>query len=382
MHDYLELERVKTQFIIHIGRHKTGTSAIQQMLWNNLDQLEEHGFHLCRTGTGTTTARRQHAMLHRQLIEMGQAFRKKQEQHAGLSGRLIEMGQAFREKITGKKPATWEKLSSEASKQCYRALLYETEGLDETCLLTSEGFQNASPELMALLYPPENTTIVLYLREQLSYLLSAYAQSVQGLHQTTEPLSEYADFFDLSYLKRVDDWVRIYGRDRLVLRIYERERFPGGDVRLDFLQALQITDHEGFDFSKADANPSISGTLLEFKRVVNKVSPLPPGDLLGLMYPLTRQLALEHASFRGGISVDDDFSERIRARYRSSNTEMFEKYFPGMGGFREKSFVSKGKPAGYLDPAELPIIWDFLREREPTFVKEHYDLVMHELDQA
>jgi hypothetical protein len=322
------------------------------MLWDNAGLLKKHGYYLPRLGLEGL----QHARFSRHLIEMKRAMKGRRE----LRG------------------SNWEELSSPASILRRRALEAETLHA-ETCLMSSEGFQNADPYLMAQLYPPDKTRIVIYFREQLSYLLSSYAQSVQGIRQTIETLDEYFEMFNFGYLDQVKKWVKVYGKDSVVMRVYERERFPGRDVRLDFLDILGITDHEELLLAASDPNPSISGTLLEFKRVLNKVSVLPASELIRIMYPITFQLALSYPQFRGGICVDEVFSERVRDKYRHMNTVMFNEFFSGIRSFKERSFTSAGLPVGYVDAKDLDIIWTYIKQHAPALYELSYDDVMQQI---
>jgi len=322
------------------------------MLWDNVALLERHGYYLPRLGLES----RQHGRFSRHVIEMKRALHGR--------GSLSE--------------PDWEALSTPAAIRRYRALEAET-CLAETCLMSSEGFQNAEPHLMAQLYPPDKTRIIIYLREQLSYMLSAYAQSVQVFRQTTETLEEYSAILQLRYLERIKQWVEIYGKDNVILRVYERDRFPERDVRLDFLELLGISNRAEFVLAESDPNPSISGTLLEFKRVLNKVSVLPAAELIKIMYPITFQLAVSYPQFRGGIRVDEGFSEAVRNRYRDSNILLFKNLFPGIRCFKEQSFTTRGLPAGYVDADDMDIIWQCVRQHAPEIYEQSYADVMREI---
>ncbi len=324
------------------------------MLWRNRDLLMKSGYFMPMSGVRGV-------------------------QHAALSDQLIGMRQKRRFLLLAK-PGNWQSLCGDEAIVAYQDLLEEVNVNNGVAVLSSEGFQNADPNLMAMLYAPEKTKIVIYLREQLSYMLSAYAQSVHGFRKTTESLKEYAEIFDCDYYAQICKWVKVYGKDRVILRLYERERFPEGDVRKDFLKILGIDDYQGYLFEKNDPNPSIGGTLLEFKRVLNGVVDLSGAELVKKLAPITKELALKHKSFREAIRVGEEISELIRDRYRDSNGKLFREYIRGQKGFVEKSFVDNGLPPGFFDCEELPVIWSAIEAREPEFCEQYYEKVMRYFD--
>lgn len=214
------------RFLLHIGANKTGTSSIQRMLALNVPALARAGwvyphFHL------------QHCAHHPLAYVL-----------AGHPTRGLPEGWR----------ASFAKATADPAK---------------TYVISSElFFRTVPPEAAATIFPPDRTRIVLYLREHLSYLASWYAQAVQERNLTAS-FDDYIRLFPQPFDTFLKRWEAVYGTDRITLRPFRRDAFPGGDIRRDFL--AQMGGVEGIDMPGADSNLTISGNLLFFKRLLNHV---------------------------------------------------------------------------------------------------------------
>lgn len=98
------------------------------------------------------------------------------------------------------------------------------------------------------------------------------------------------DYHYFNYAALLAVWADVFGAENIILKNYDRHAFVGGDVRLDFLDVLGITDAEAFTFD-LDANVSLDAKQLESLRLINRF-------LLG---------------FGEGESGDYDLSQALRA---------------------------------------------------------------------
>ena len=214
------------RFLLHIGANKTGTSSIQRMLVENAPALARAGwvypdFHL------------QHCAHHPLAYAL-----------AGHPTRGL--------------PEGWRAAFAKATADPAKSYVISSELF----------FRTVPPEAAATLFPPEQTRILLYLREHLSYLASWYAQAVQERNLTAS-FDDYIRLFPQpfdSFLKR---WEAVYGAEAITLRPFRRDAFPGGDIRADVL--AQMGGVDGIRMPEADSNLTISGNLLFFKRLLNHV---------------------------------------------------------------------------------------------------------------
>ncbi|MEY3019212.1 MAG: hypothetical protein RLZZ272_196 [Actinomycetota bacterium] len=264
---------VVDHLVLHIGRHKTGTTAIQ---WH----LVEHAFPgMCypRSGRVRPDGRVQpgHHTLARTL----------QDPSAELSGDLRRIRRGIR----------WEARRS------------------EMLVLSSEGFQNLDRsgiervERFVASLRPDRFTIVCYLREYLSYAISAFQQSAQSNPGVHDFVAYAEGVGDIDLLASVAEWRRI---GDVVLRPYDRSLLDAGDAVTDFLGILGR--RPAIDpASVADRNPSISGNLLLTKLVLNQADwPRLPD------YNALRKCASADDRFRGPFRVGDSDAEALRARSR------------------------------------------------------------------
>lgn len=214
------------RFLLHIGANKTGTSSIQRMLVENSTALARAGwvypeFHL------------QHCAHHPLAYAL-----------AGHPTRGLARG--------------WRGAFSQATADPAKRYVISSELF----------FRNVPPQAAATLFPPEQTRIVLYLREHLSYLASWYAQAVQERNLTAS-FDDYIRLFPQPFEAFLKRWEAVYGAEAITLRPFRRDAFAGGDIRHDFLH--QMGGINNIRMPAADSNLTISGNLLFFKRLLNHV---------------------------------------------------------------------------------------------------------------
>ena len=261
------------RLIIHIGRHKTGTSALQFYLAKNAQFLAENGIIYPESGRNGKIA---HHQLHHALNQ--------------LDYDLIE--------------------------EIFSNIKEESLGYERT-IISSEGFQNLkvlSP-LTSLSTHYDETVVICYLRETLSYLVSSYKQKVQAqdFHIT---LAEYISKTKLRYHEMVDRWTLL--SDRMIHRLYESERLIGRNIITDFFDA--VLDIQNPPKTEIQRNPSISGNLLLYKLLRNKLQLSVPKDYLRL-----QKIAMSMPSNQKEVRLD----EKMQRDYRkgNKNNEYLESLF-------------------------------------------------------
>lgn len=255
------------RLVLHIGRHKTGTKAIQDRCRELAPVLARDGILYPETGRRRLDGRwssGQHDI----------ALQCQAEQHD---------------------PQGFAALKS--------AFAREAEGY-ATIILSSEAFQNLDD--LALLdrffdgFADYEVTIVCYLREYLGYLVSSYRQMVQNRPR-------FMTFGD--YCRRgwgIEDFLALWSRfDRLLLRPFDRGRLRNGNVVDDFFDLLGLDPGPGEESGLT--NPSIGGNLLFFRLVENRLGLEP------LASRMADELAAAHPPFRLPFRIDDEAAAAIRA---------------------------------------------------------------------
>ncbi len=275
-------------FILHIGRHKSGTSALQKALHKNYDALYKRGFlypKKCRS----------------------------EPAHHRISSHFLPLGRKH-----FPKPQT---------RRAMRALRAEVDAFDGKVILSSEGFQNCPPNALTALCPPQQTQIVVYLREQYTYAQSAYSQAVQG-GKNPKTFEEYLEGFNANYINFLKKWKTQFKPKQLSVRIYDRSQLKNGDIIDDFLSTCGV-DLAEIKKPSADPNVSIGGPLLEFKRAINTLQ-IPQSELAKVKaYRVLAQVARSDPQYRAKPTASESTIEQFRERFRESNQRLSEKYFDG-----------------------------------------------------
>lgn len=212
---------------LHIGLNKTGTSSIQDILYHNYDFLRSKGVLYPKTWFKDGG--------HHELVPL--ARRSKQEILADARFRDLE----------------------------------EEIGDAETVIMSSEPLWNLTGlEHIRTALGHHDVRAVIYLRHHLPHLLSWYQQNVQAAIQTADPL-DFVHFQRFSYVKILTWLAERFGRDKLEIRVYDRARLKDGDSVADFFDVCGIPMYEELQRKPWEQNPSITGNLLFFKRVMNFV---------------------------------------------------------------------------------------------------------------
>jgi hypothetical protein len=275
------------RYLLHIGRHKTGTSSLQHFLFRNRGKLEALGFHYPESGLEGVA---HHAIAH----------------HFALA-----------------RPSPFEDAGTGSEGDALEALIKYASTASGCMLLSSEAFQNCDPRAIEAVFRAGETDVVVYLREQVDYLVSAYQQRVHGssFHGS---LDEFARQFNVDYSAFLGRWADVFGADHLHPRLYGRGLLKDDDIVSDFCATAGIECDSRWIRPPTDRNPSIGGALLEFKRLVNAVSPL--GRTERTVYRAFSHFATTSPSLRTKPVLAVGVADQIRGSVRESNRSAFERF--------------------------------------------------------
>jgi hypothetical protein len=239
------------KLILHIGTHKTGTTALQRFLYANRERLAAHGFHYA------TPPHLQEANLIANALNVGKNrvgrdFLAKHLECAHRSGAHTILASA----------ENFYAMSVQAAMQ-----------RREVCTNAVER-DHALIEILQSLVP-ENidvSEIVCYLRRPDRYAESLYSQHVKrgiifdGTFEEFLPIIKPALFYD----KHMSAWSDAFGENNCTVRLYEPVR---ADVVSDFVrEVIGIDDIVQFSVSHNQGNERVSRDVLEFKRLRNKTA--------------------------------------------------------------------------------------------------------------
>jgi hypothetical protein len=269
---------------LHIGLNKTGTSSLQDFFHMNATALREAGVHYPAAGRDGAA----HHTLSRWLK----------------SPKGMELG---------------------AQAPMVSLLLDEIRGADKV-VLSSEDFHTHGPrsiEQLARLFADHEVRVVLYLREHVRYLASWYQQNVQATHLSCA-FDTFCYFTRKPLAKIVDQWVRLFGRDMVTVRLYDRSALKGGDIVQDFAEIAGLgSDLSHLRRKPYESNPTVSGNLLFAKRLLNNFLSKP--QAAGLVDEITSLSRLK-PEFRGPMWVDADTVAYVRGMYKADREQLRSAY--------------------------------------------------------
>ena len=281
--------------IIHIGRHKTGTTALQNYLFDNRDKLEEKGFYYL------------------------DGYRREKAHH--LLSEYLASG-TFKMLDENEKNQELYRIQSDIIDEVNT----NTDG-SKTVIISSEAFQNVTPRYLKMIFNPDkfNVYIVSYFREQVGYAASSYNQEIHAKIKDIE-LDHFIENFNVDYNAFLSSWSRNFSR--IYVGIFDREMLFNGNVVDDFFK--NILEIDLVNENKSFSNPSLNQKYLSFKLMYNGKAmreELPHLIGAGKIYTL---LGLFSRDEKGPAFMLNCMQRKlILEKFAGSNREFFENYCEG-----------------------------------------------------
>lgn len=206
------------------------------------------------------------------------------------------------------------------------SFLEEVRACPGDAIISTEGLQNSDPTRAREWLAGFDVRVIVYLREQASMLASGWAQVVHG-HLETCSLEEYIRHAGVvDYCNFLKPWADAFGKSNLIVRVYDRRLFPKGDVVADFLRVVGLPPLEPFFLDHlVDSNPTLSGDLLEAKRQINAGWTRSEEELRELIYAPLMMLAMTNKDWRGH-KLDPALVAAVREKHRVCNARLAREY--------------------------------------------------------
>lgn len=298
-----------TEVFLHIGRHKTGTTALQTYLAANRERLAEQGVLYPETG-------RQGVGHHRIADALNPHFRDPDV--------YADLKTAFDQEVAG-----WHYV-----------------------ILSSEAFQNIKKgHHLSAFFGEYPVHTICYFREALEYAQSAYAQVVHARGYT----KTFKQFIRKDFRPAYAECAKLFENlsNTCHFRLLERERLVNRDVVSDFLNIVGL---HATGYTPRNFNVSIGGNLLYMKWLVNCAGFHDPC----IYWPLAN-LALERKAFSSGFSLPPRLQKEVRAHFAHENRFLETRF--GSITYRDFGDQPACPNLEHL-PADIALMRDALAESE------------------
>lgn len=193
-----------------------------------------------------------------------------------------------------------------------RRFRQETKGF-EHIIVSSEEFQNCKKmENVTDFFSGFNLHVIIYYREILDYLQSAYAQRVQNTNEIRN-FEQFALTTRLSYEGFYRRWQSV--ADKVSVGYFHRAALKNADIVDDFFAKIGI-DNQTLAPITSDSNPSIGGNLLYFKLRLNQLG---IESNRAIYHQLSTVAEANPARFATGFAIKDELAHKIRHQYAHNN---------------------------------------------------------------
>jgi hypothetical protein len=220
---------------IHIGAHKTGTSALQYFFSQNRNVLEQNDYH--------------YAGQKRACHDFSNELKTK----------------TFSEIISNEDSTSQKYVNEIKQTSC------------KNIILCSEGFitlkENEVATLRKIFPDGYRIKIIIYLRRQDERLELSYNQCVKGVktrwqQKFSDCLPHMLESGAFDYYSVLLPWSRIFEKENIIVRVFEPEQLPDGIYR-DFLKVAGLPSDANYCFPTERINPRLNWDLIEIIRICN-----------------------------------------------------------------------------------------------------------------
>lgn len=279
----------------HIGAGKTGSSAIQRALAFSKQHLADRGIHIAPVD-----------------LEPG----------GNVGGQQVFALQKIRDMdLDQARPMFARKLA---------ALVADIESRGGKQLVFSgENLSNPFPwaDVIAESTVDHEVEVILYIRRQDSYLLSAWQQWTlkQGI-----PLGKWligVVGITGDWRLPIEEWEKIASDGHMIVRLYERNRLVGGDVAQDFFAACGLPTDQLNQSIVVNHSYGIAAEEL----ALSSSNVFKDAHDSGFFEFLDRYCQDAHLRQPGESRLSFDERQAILGRYRESNQWIRDRYFSGPG---------------------------------------------------
>lgn len=267
---------------IHIGSHKTGTTTIQSYLRKNQEKLLCERVKYIEAGKSLKNIRYLNTIDDEEIACIRNDILKITENSPGMDRFII----------------SWE-------------------GFCGDYLDGYRNSENLSKILNLIFSPLFEVKIILYLREQSSFIESIFTQEVHaGTSVSFEEFMKTINIDDFSWMRLVKAYESEFGKDNIILRGYHKSN--GSFLLKEFLSLLGCDNYLG-DIDTVNHNVGYNKGEMEFAQLVNKY--LDDDSRKTLRFIMQSSCEIKPYSYFNNCERD-----KIEQIYRSENENLFAEY--------------------------------------------------------
>ena len=268
---------MKKTLFVHVGTHKTGSSAIQRFLTENRDRLENYGY-------------------------------------------------------------KYDFINKDEINHCAFDFVNEGKGLrldnGFNYIFSCENLYIDFDQIKYFLLDKANEfeiKIIIYLRRQDAMKQSVYNQVVKTGFFSGKIYQEH--HYNLNYYVFLDKVAQLFSKENIIVRPYEKSQFVGGSIYADFLNILDIKLSSDFRVDDSVVNPSLSHDGLEYCLYINKLNlPVALKDQINRKVIKLESVEKHHQMFREHNILPPVRRRKIIENYAESNAKIATEYLKGNGG--------------------------------------------------
>jgi hypothetical protein len=290
---------------LHIGTQKTGTTSLQNFLSANRGRLLEQGFLYPSSPGGVN--------------HVGITAYSRDEDKIDLIRKRC--GIESSDDVRAYRRRLGQELSDEIQEHHPAVVILSNEHLSARVRTPAE---IGRVEQLCRSFA-DRVTIVVYLRNQIDYLVSWYNTLVKaGNSKPFDSFGVRRIERQVDYARMLAPWSRLFGMENMRVRRFEAHEMEGGDVLEDF---ASIVGFKTKGFARADRlNKSLDAEAVEFLRRFNAHFPRTKGERGNPERADVVEVLLAHPGGQG-FRVSRAKAAEIEEQFRESNREVSEKYF-------------------------------------------------------
>lgn len=297
--------------ILHIGTEKTGTTLIQNWLYENEKALSVQGVGLSKTVSYPNN---------RKLVAY---FQDDFDDY--MHENMVFNSQQRDEFFAGFEDAFLAELT--ALSHDHHTVLFSSEHFHSR-LKTVEQIERVKKVLDRKF---SDVKILCYFREQSKVRTSLYSTGIKlhspkKIHVFQYDVGPGHHYYD--YMEFFSKWSKVFGKENLVPRIYDRDTMQKGDIRFDFVaQMLPGLDPKQLSFDVVPANESLTAKQAECFRIINAKCPPRFSIFSNPLNDRLKNRVMATSSLSCGGRVKDPRQPEMYQAFEESNRAFFNEFF-------------------------------------------------------